>query len=90
MIKGKTKSGFEFEIPEKAFNDYELLEMMGDFNEDKSIFPKIARRMLGVEQHNRLKEHLRDEDGYVPADKIEVELTEIFTFAPGGPNALKN
>jgi len=89
-VKGKTSSGFEFEVDEAIFDDYEMLELLCDFNSDKSVFPTIARKMLGDEQHKALKEHLRNENGIVQASKIETELSEIFHFATHGSNDAKN
>jgi len=34
--------------------------------------------LLGKEQTNQLKDHLRDEEGLVPVDKMTEEITEIF------------
>ena len=88
MIKGTTKSGFEFEISEKAIDDYEIIEMLCDLEDDATIFPKVARKILGVKQHNALKEHLRDSDGIVPGSAFEAEITEILNI--GGANTAKN
>lgn len=88
MVKGTTKSGFEFEIDETRLDDYEFIEMLSDIEEDMTIFPKVARKILGVKQHNALKEHLRDENGIVPATAFEAEITEILSY--GNENTLKN
>lgn len=78
MIKGKTKSGFEYRIPEENLNNYELVEALGEIEENPLLIAKTVNLLLGKEQSNLLKEHLRTESGIVPADKIAEELMEIF------------
>ncbi|MDZ5548479.1 hypothetical protein [Enterococcus cecorum] len=78
MIKGKTKSGFKFELDEEVLNDYEIIELLGDVEENPLLFPKVVKRILGDEQTTALKNHVRDENGRVNADKMTAEVTEIF------------
>ena len=41
-IKGKTPSGFKFEISERRLNNYELLELIGEVDEGNGqAFPKV-------------------------------------------------
>ena len=78
MIKGKTKSGFEYEFPKENLDNYELVEVIGEAEENPLLFPKMVNLLLGKEQANKLKEHLRTESGIVPTDKISEEIMEIF------------
>lgn len=78
MAKKKTSTGFSYEIDEKALNNFELLDMLGDLEENPLLLPKIIKLILGEEQKKALYDHVRDKDGTVPTDRIEEELTEIF------------
>lgn len=78
MLKGKTKTGFEFEITDETLDNYELLEAIGDMDENPTVITKIVRLLLGKEGTKKLKDHVRMEDGTVPASKMNDEITEIF------------
>lgn len=78
MIKGKTNSGFEYKIPEENLNNYELIEILGEMEENPLLLAKAINLLLGKEQANKLKEHIRIESGTVPTDKISEEIMEIF------------
>lgn len=80
-MKGKTTSGFEFEISEDIKNDYELVENLGELEDNPLILGKIVRQILGKEQTAKLKDHIRNENGIVPTDKMTQEIIEIFQNA---------
>jgi len=76
--KGKTQSGFAYEIEEARLNNYELLEIIGELEDNPMVISKMVIMLLGKEQTNQLKDHLRDEEGLVPVEKMTEEITEIF------------
>ena len=78
VITGKTKTGFEYEIDKKILNDYELLEEIDNIGRNPVIIIRLLKRLLKEEQLEKLKEHIRNEEGIVPLDKMEKELTDIF------------
>lgn len=78
-IKGKTKSGFNYELLEAKLNDFELIDEFSQLEENPLLLPRILERLLGKEQKQALYEHVRDEDGIVPIDTITNEMMEIFT-----------
>lgn len=82
MIKGTTESGFDFEVKEELADDFEFLELLGDFSENPLMASKLADKMLGREQKEVLKEHLRGEDGRIKTSDMFRELTEIITAFP--------
>ena len=82
MIRGKTGSGFDFEVKEELADDFEFLELLGDFSENPLMASKLADKMLGREQKEALKEHLRGEDGRIKTSDMFRELTEIITAFP--------
>lgn len=77
MITGKTESGFEYNISKERLNNYELAETLGELEENPLLMGKVVNLMLGKEQTKRLKDHLRTEDGFVPSELMEAEITEI-------------
>lgn len=78
VITGKTKTGFEYEIDKKILNDYEFLEEIDNIGKNPLIIIKLLKRLLKEEQLEKLKEHIRNEEGIVQIDKMEKELTDIF------------
>lgn len=77
MIKGITKSGFKFEISDKALDDYELLELMADVDSNALLVPKIFEKLLGTKQKENLIEFLKKRDGYASTEKMSKILEEI-------------
>ena len=77
MIKGKTKSGFNDHIDENVLQDYELLEAIAETEKNPIFITKVVRMLLG-EDTDKVKEHVRDENGHVSIEKMNVEITEIF------------
>ena len=77
----KTASGFEADIDESAANNMEFVDVLAEM--DAGTTPgaygisRICNLILGKENKKALYDHLRDEKGHVPADKVEEELTEI-------------
>ena len=78
VITGKTKTGFEYEIDKKILNDYELLEEIDNIGKNPLIIIRLLKRLLKEEQLEKLKEHIRNEEGIVQIDKMEKELEDIF------------
>ena len=86
-MTGKTTSGFEYEIDEESLDDYELLEDLSELDDGNSAkTTSVLNRLLGKEQKDRLKEHLRTESGRVPASKMMIEIGEIFNSVKEGKN----
>ena len=78
MIKGKTKSGFTYELDKERLNNYELLEAIEELEENPLVLSRVVNLLLGKEQTKKLKDHLRTENGIVPTEKMSEEITEIF------------
>ena len=86
-MKGITSSGFEYNLDETALDDYELLEDLCELDNGNTVRTISAlNRLLGTEQKDQLKEHLREENGRVPASKMMVEMAEIFNSVKEGKN----
>ena len=87
MLKGKTESGFEFELEEDVLDDYELLEALRKTDKEGAQEAiDVVNILLGEEQKERLKEHVRNEKGKVSAERLLGEVGEIFAFLNGGKN----
>ena len=78
MIKGKTKSGFSYELDKERLNNYDLLEAIEDLDENPLVLSRVVNLLLGKEQTKKLKDHLRTDNGIVPTEKMSEEITEIF------------
>lgn len=78
MEKQTTKSGFKFELDPKRLDNYELLESVSEIEEDPIAVVRVLKLLLGKEDVKRLKEHLRNEDGIVPANKLMNEIQDMF------------
>lgn len=78
MIKGKTQTGFEFEIDENVFDDWEMLEKFEAIdNGNSNMTVSVTRDILGQAQLDALKDHLRV-DGKVTVTRMQEALEEIF------------
>ena len=85
-MKGKTSSGFEFDVEDDRLDDMELVDIMAEIDENPLLMSKLCGMLLGDEQKRRLYDHLRVEDGRVPIEAVTNAIQEIFN-SPGG---LKN
>lgn len=81
MIKGKTKSGFSFEIDEAIADDMEFLEDLAEAQDDVTRFPKVMEALLGKEQKKALYDHIRGDGKRVSIEKTIEEFTDIMNEA---------
>lgn len=80
MVTGTTKSGFAYEIEAEVFDDWDTLDLIGKIqNGDKFAIFDLIKRILGDEQTNRLKDHIRTPSGRVPISKANEEVFEILS-----------
>lgn len=79
MIQGKTKTGFSYEVSDGAFNNMELVDAMAELDEGGHPFAlsRVCLLLLGKEQRKRLYDHIREEDGKVPPQKMGEEIADI-------------
>lgn len=91
MIKGKTRTGFKFEIDERVTKDWRLLDAIGKasssvLTDQISATSELIDLLLGNEKI-KLMEHIQNNnDGFIPADALEAELFDIIQ----GANETKN
>ncbi len=84
MVKGKTSSGFEFEVNEKVTKSWEftktvkLVKSRDDADQVSGVVD-IVHMLLG-NQEDALMDHLRDSDGYAMTADIVAEISEILAI----------
>lgn len=79
METGKTKSGFCFKVDPEIMDDWEFVEDLVSSSKT-GLFGEVgaAKRLLGDEQYEQLKEHVRDKKtGKVSGKRMDEEMTEI-------------
>lgn len=88
MIKGKTSSGFEFELADDVADDYDLLLLFRQYRKTPSmdIVVDIAINMLGEDQHRALMDFCRDEKGKLKTSAMMTALEEIENAIPSVKN----
>ena len=78
MKKGKTQSGFKYEIDENILDDMELIDAMAAAQgEDPTQISVVVLKVFGPDQRKKLYDHLRTEDGRVPVTDVANTITEI-------------
>lgn len=77
---GKTASGFQYKIPKYMVKDFKLGADIRKYQrtQDTMIIFDIIERLLGEEQEDALCDHVADDSGYVDAELVATEVTEIF------------
>lgn len=78
MLKGKTKTGFEYEFDENLFKDYELVELLAVVDDNPLVLPQIFKKLIG-DRVKDLKDHVRDENGVVDIEKMVIEFEDIIS-----------
>lgn len=90
MLKGKTSTGFEFEIDERRTMDMRLVDAMAAIFRDGTTpaeqcirLTEILDLLLGNEQKTKLYDHIAaNNDGFVPAQAVFDEVQEIRQAKP--------
>ena len=78
MIKGVTKTGFQFSVDENCMNDMELVDVLADTAMDDAFrMSHVVRKLLPGDQRKALYDHVRV-DGRVPVDAVVAEVEDIF------------
>ena len=86
MIRGKTSTGFAFEIEDHVIDNMELVEAIMEVDEDPTAVFKITKMLLSADQRKKLYDHLRTEKGNVPILAVASEVAEIFNYNQQGKN----
>lgn len=87
MRTGTTSSGFKYQIEEDAFDDYELLEVLSEIDKGQTgRIVDMVDMLFSKEQKAALKEHVKKENGKIPASKLLTEVMDIFQKEKEGKN----
>lgn len=84
MVTGITKSGYEFSIENEKFNDMELMDLLGDMEDNPFIMGKVIEKVLGKEEKKKLYDSMRNEFGRVPVKETQAALDCIFNAGKDG------
>ena len=85
MLKGKTRSGFEFEVNEQAL-DMRVIKAVRKAKEDITYIDEVYERLLGEDQQEALYDHIEKTYGTVAPDRAAEELIDIFNSFENGKN----
>lgn len=83
MLKGKIKSGYEYEVDEKALDDYELMDALADIETNPLQITKVVNLLFG-ENKSKLVEFVKVEKGYASTTEIGKIITEVFADINNG------
>lgn len=91
MIEGKTKSGFKFKIDERIQSDWRLVKAIADSqNENSGIKLQGTVNMIKLvlgDQEELLMQHIKKKnDGFIPMEIMNAEITEIIQAIPKAKN----
>lgn len=82
MKEGTTSTGFDYKLEDERLDDYELFELICELDEgNNSVLPKITRLLLGEEQLEALKAHVKGSYGRVTTTGMMTEFKDIMTGA---------
>lgn len=86
-ITGKTKSGFEFSVPDGLSNDFRFVKAYRNYKsrdpekQVDGICDMISAVFSDEVEEERFYQHIArtygDDSGRVPADRVLLEITEI-------------
>jgi len=95
-VKGKTTSGFAFEIDSNVFKDWRFLRALRKANADEGDTFGASMDMVGLlfndqKQEDRFYDHLADQnDGRVPIEVVGKEVGEIMKIIQDKSKEVKN
>ena len=94
MVKGKTESGFEYEIDEKIVKSWRFVKEMAKLNTGvlgrMEGLVNISSMLLGEDQEEKLMNFISEKEGYADAVTFENTLTEIITSIGKEDSEVKN
>lgn len=80
-MKGKTESGFEFNIDESRLDDMRFIDALASLDAGNPIaISQLADIMFDKEQKTKLYRHLSDMEGKVKIESFVKEVTDILTY----------
>ena len=83
MVKIKTKSGFVIEIDEKKGADWRFTKALAQWENDETVLQGLSfcvPFLLGDAGEKALMEHVKQDDGSIPAEMVINEFREILNL----------
>ena len=78
-MKGKLKSGFDFEVDDEVCDDMEMVDALAEAQSTNPLAISIVvHKLLGDEQKKALYDQLRRPNGTVPVEEVTKSVVEIF------------
>lgn len=78
MLKGNT-NGFDFEIDEDVLDDWDLVQKLNRVdNGEPALLDECLGTILGTDQWEALKNHIRDESGRLRMTRVNDVAADIF------------
>lgn len=77
IVRGTTKSGFNFSVDINDFYDMRVMELLGKVEADPTEITGLLDLVLGQEQKERLYKHCEDGKGRVSVEVCMSELEQI-------------
>ena len=88
-MKGKTQSGFNYDVNEKRLEDIRFFELLNDVDENPLKLPKLVEFVLGAEQKESLYEFLTKND-IVSVVDVNNAMVDIFNSVKEISDKAKN
>lgn len=78
MFKGKTSTGFEYELSDSVKDDWNFLKLLRKIDSGEAQYiVDVSFKLLGEEQEERLEKHIEEKEGCVKASSMIREVFEI-------------
>ena len=88
MIEGKTPSGFKYRLDERALDDWRLVDALARINRNRGnligqfdAVSEICDLLLGDNKSSLMEYIKKKNDGFIPSDAVEKELSDIIKSA---------
>lgn len=88
--KGTLSNGFRYNIENDVFDDYEILELIADVEENPANITKLVTLVLGEKQKNNLINYLKNKEGKARLSTMERLMGELFQKLQKDNKNLKN
>ena len=79
-VEGVTSKGFKYKFPKERLDNWELVGIIGEIENDKIWrLDDAFRILLGEDEYDALKENAKDTNGVLKASVLSKEFYDIFT-----------
>lgn len=87
MLRGKTESGFEFELEDNVLDDWKLIKYLRNVDKgDAQYIVDVAERLLGEEQCEKLENFIEEKYGKATGTLMTKEIASILEATKEGKN----